>query len=501
LIILFSITITVLAGVVLLFLRNRGIRYAWLVATLGLGTVLLLLIVSGPQDDLYSFPIWQVTRDGVLFAAFDLPFETWLLTLTLLIVGIAQATRSAGHLPSDRSMHLGMMMITTGLSMIALAAANTISLVLAWTLVDLATGFMPGHRNETNLNASLPQAGSILLLMAASSMGLPLQSGVADAVPAPILADTFILLSAFLRFLSGTRGISGNGGGRERLLNRTFFSVLSCGALIRYAPYALEASGLLLFIPLLGALVCFVGILFSNSEFWRRSWAHVGQLGLLLMGMLLPAEVQSGYFAGAGVLLLVSHRSFSSVAGWTRWLSLIVPLTAAGLPLTPGGVLLQHAAVYGIVPMVTVALFLGSAALQSWWMWLASLGGEPAEDIPVQVPELAGMVLVMLLLVFSGWQLGFSYQPFTIIIGIVLIAGTSFWAARTESVLEVSATDTPWSSRSRLLSLQLRRVHDGLFDAYGYGVRLVSDILEGDGGTLWIIILVLVGVLTIRSQV
>jgi len=504
LVFLFVILLLLIPGLAFLFLRSERIRNAWLFALLAIVAVLFVLLIGGSHEEVVEFALWQVTRTWVLFAGFNLPAPIQVLAAAVLVRGLVNLTAMMSGSIRVTSKQVGQLLLLLGFTLAGLVASNSLALVLMWMLFDAAFIFRARSTGRPFLRCLLTGAASIGFLIAGSVVETAAIAHPDAAFLQPSVAKGFLIIAAFLRLIAGRWLLPGGDHEGRRVEDREYamYGALAWALLVRSIPFGFTTTGFSVVVLLL-SLLGFGGSLFSGRGDERRWWVRLCQLAIMLVGTLLPAEVQSVYFAAAGVLWVLTLNEMVDETGWSRWAYLILPLSQVGLPFTAGGIMV--AALFSVestpISLLLAGAFgMGGSSLLTWRVW-KNLRQQQTEGERLETAfHLAGVALVGLVLIYAGWRLGYTLNTGPVILGGALVVLTFALGVVVQPSPEWMETGRSILVGGKRIQRRARGMLTGLLQSYSYVVGLVSDILEGDGGTLWIIIFVLIGMLTLRSQ-
>lgn len=518
----FGFYFAALLAVGILHLARRPFSYAWLAAALGAllawGSIffwqldLPVLALENPWLPSDLFPVWPVFLVDEIGWVYALALGA--LALAVILTAPAQAT---GVSPSAWIGTLGL----TALGMLAYVSANPLTLVLVWTGLDLlelantlrlarqpdlseravisfgirafGTGFALWAMATngvalSSFGALSPQSGLFFLLAVGLRLGvLPLhltyrsepalRRGMGTVLRLAVASSSLVLLArlpaglvpvGLAPFLQGLLALALVYGAwkwlaaPDELSARPYWLIglgaLSVLAALRGSPLGSAAWGL--------ALIVFGGLVFLYSARQRifTLVLTVLGLGLLSLPFTLTATAWLGAapldwlfwpFVVAGQVLLMLgfvrhlwHKSESELASLPRWAQTAYPL--------------------GLAVLVVAAV------LPGLWGWPGAL----------QVglwPAAAAVGLIALLALLVWWRiarLSAAAQEGNALRPTVLREGESRLANWLESFAAVV-----WSAYRALRRL----------------VEFVSGLLEGDGGLLWTILVLVLLIIWFRQ--
>lgn len=498
--------ISVAAGVVLALLRTRPSHERRLVKLLAGIAIWLLLTVFGPADEAVQIPVWQVVSGHALSVRFDLNLWQWVWLQVFSSVYLIHLLHSAQDPADDRQAVLRF--VALGIFLLAAAAANDLARILLWLLLDILLALWRNVQRKDILPSLLLGIASVLLLMTGSVLSMLAGNAAgAEGVFSDGSRSLVILVAALLRLMSGFAGKT-----KENSLQETgtgnLLALLSGGLvvalLVQEAPIAAVSR------PWVLLFAC-VGLLLQIEAFFRPNDASqdvhpcYGQLLVLLcIGIAQPPETQTTILAaGASLWLILSaFDGFPPFrVPWWRWFVLLFPLVLAGLPYSPGGLFV---AALLTVQQALIVLIIGGMSLLlasagAWRRWQHLRREEIKSLDGVIVLDYVAAVVWISAILYPVLRAGASFSPASAIVFAILTMASALILVLGDRMPAWDWTPqrvTPFVFRTRVL---LGRLMGGVRTAYSYAVDLASDILEGDGGTLWIIVVVLMALLGLRN--
>ncbi|MBN2555995.1 MAG: hypothetical protein JXA97_08665 [Anaerolineales bacterium] len=509
-IILILAFISIAAGLLLLFLKKRLARSLWQTAMVGAALIWALLLISGPTEEALVHAGWQVTPGQILYFEFSLPPQAWVVAVILIGLFLLRLLTIGGGSTPESARNLPAVFGLLGISLLAMGAANPLTLVLIWTLFDSGFFVWEATQGKPPSRGFILGMGSILLLMMGSILDLGAFGESEALLFVPINYSEFIiLLAAGLRFLSSV-----SWGDESSYTLHTPFSdlpaMLSGGLgfllLVHFAPFSGLSPALM---TISAGIFCMLGIYYSLtaddglSALRGLNWPYAA----LVLGILtLPSEVQRNLLASVGglwALKVVFQRFAFLLSGWQRWGTILFPLAQCGLPFMLGNALLS-ASIFteGVsVPVELVFIFsMLIAAVNLWRRWDV-IGLESLKpDRFTLFLQVSSSVILLFMIVFAGIQLGTGFRWEAAIAAGVLV-GTSFLLTR--AFQKTSIIFNPSLVGLKGTTIQTKRVYRGMVNGirslYDYGIGFASDIVEGSGGTLWIIVILLMLVIGLRN--
>jgi formate hydrogenlyase subunit 3/multisubunit Na+/H+ antiporter MnhD subunit len=463
---------------------------------------------------------------------------TWLFSTAILFAALAAfltgLTRPGGPRLGPRT---GSLLITTA-ALAAIQAQNLITLAVTWTALDIIYFvclmlLARGERLEAQAVLSLAFNTAATFLVVAAALNV-LNSGQRLFIigESPLTSRAVLLLLLAVVFRLGVfpfhLSLPAEANIRQGL-----------GTLLRLAPAAVALSLLahviavaerLPLVPWLSAAAA-LGLLVGALQWWDTPDPRQGLSFVVLAhsSLALLAALNGGQAAGVGVLAfglalilggaaLFLHNGYhESEKGWLA-ASISGALVLAGLPITVGFVaaatLYQALAVSGswillVVCVIGQLLLAASYVRLIFWPGEEMSKGEPA----LGVAYLFGLALPVLFAVVTGLATGALTKAFGASIpgllssenltglGAVLaaaIGGVGLW--QFENVIRGRA-ERAWGSVTSAARLDwLYIAFWEVYRTFGRTLRTAADIVEGEGGVLWTIVVALLVWLLFRNR-
>jgi hypothetical protein len=510
-----SILFLLITPLVILIIRvvRPGFVYHWLLAVAGAGIAWSLVLLAGlrlPQT--LRLVAWQPevffpSSPALLVDQFSWPFAAGVATLLLGVI----LTDVARPVEVDWSIWAAELALA-GWGLFAILAGNPLTLLLAWTAVDLLSLIIllgeakaAGASREFVIQFSIRLAGSFLLIAAVFSAA-GAGSSVSFSVNSPLslllfLAAGGLRLGVFPLHYPIRQGpvIRRGLDILAQLIPAASVLVLltRIASLIGTTRVTAPYPSLVLFVLGLAGLLAAVAWYLSTDEYEGRQLWVLGAASLALAASLrgLPqASLAWGlatFFAG-GLLLLATFRN--KQVSWFFLIGLIglsaLPLTptwsGAGLftaPFSPPLVLFWFAHIFLLLGFARHALHLsGSIAGLERWVILV---------YPV------GLGLLMLVYYWIGWRIKPETAGLPLVywlegpLSLVLAGLALFWMGRNEQVWTRSRLIIEPVFSSRWLYLLVLFFYQLLDRLVGF----VTLVLEGEGGILWVLLWTLLVVL------
>lgn len=507
--ILSPILTLLLASLLLLALRftRRGFKRSWLTAMTGAMLSIagvFLWKVDFPQH--YSLPVWQPATVFRYSPAWLADGLSWPYALSLVVLLAAVIWTSVVRAEADPLSWAGALLLAA-LGILAVAAENPLTLVLAWTAIDLTEliTMLRSTEGESRVEGvivafSARLAGTALVLWAST---ISIASGaLLDFSNTPARAGIFLLLAAGLRLgilplhlpYQQETGIRRGFGTMLRLVSAA--SSLALLARLPSSAFAGEWTPILMTLLALGALYAGWMWLRASDELTGRPFWVLGMASLSIAAGLRAGPAGSvawgtALVLGGGALFLYSARQRS-----LSWLCLLAAAGVSALPFTlsaAGWQSTSHALALFLIPCLPAqALLLAGFVRHSLHPGETSLESQPRWVRATYTFGLALPAATTLLLGVWGWdgarQVGVWWAA-TAAIG--LAAGFFFLARRPQVRGAVAGSGGRWAD-----ILRLNWLYRAIWFLFGLLDRIsavATAALEGEGGILWsLLLLVLV---------
>lgn len=491
-------------SVSIIYRLKPGFRYYWLIlsAISGLCWLMVLLqLLSMPSEQPLLF--WEDISLIHVSPAIRIDQVSWSMALALAALPFAILLTSPARTVSPSPLVWAGILAIASAGLLAVTAGNPLTLLLAWVMIDITelfilVGQLPGSAERVRLSSAyLPKILSILLVLLAilEAQSSGVQLGLLDIPPS---VNLYLFLAAALRlgvlplhlpFLTELQLRRGLG-----IALRLVPAAASLSLLARTAVDGIPVEWQNLVLALAGLAGIYGGLswLFAADELDGRPFWLLGITALsVASAALAQPEASLGWaliavLSGAA-LFLASH----SVPA-RRAILLAGLLAAVGLPYSPG--------------WPAAGLFGGSFSMHFLWfaltqalLWAGYLRHSlTARDSLVSsqpyITILYQIGFIFPLLVFAG--VGWSILPW--MKTQVWWSGLLSLPAGTGLFLLYRRVQQPSSelllALRRFFSLEwLYRMLWAIYNGLGRLVHLISIILEGEGGLLWtVLILILI---------
>jgi hypothetical protein len=520
--VLLTLSLLLLAAVTLVALRisRPTASYAWLVAASGilLAWISVFFWQLALPVKLLAGPWLALSR---LTTALELVANqsAWVYVISLTALAGAVVLTSPVRIFTVGPTEWAGTLTLLALAIVSILADNPLALVLVWTAIDL-TEFFITLRSSTS--ASISERTVVSFSIRAVGTGFALWASVVGTVngqaflfeQTPVQAGIFLLLAAGLRLGVLPLHLPYR---NEPVLRRGFgtslrltTAVTSLVLLARLPAAAVEAR----YVPYLMGFVALAALysawkwLSAPDELSGRPYWIIGMSALAVSATLRGNSAGSAAWGAALVLFGGLSFLYSARQVWfTRVLAVLgVLLLALPFTLTASGWLGSFPLPFLFWPLflaVQVMLVAGYlrhlfrpsstsfAELPSW--------AQAAYPVGLLLP-----VLTALLLGFWGWPGAFQLGDWVVsLVMVVLAVIVVFLVIRFQRLgIFESAASGEEDRQSRFLVFQERwvGVFWSLYRSLGRLFIFASNLLEGDGGLLWTLLLLVLFISLLQER-
>ncbi len=515
------VLILLLGAVALWIMKSRSERLLWTVAATTAATAWISALILAPWTPMESrFSTWRpatlfVSRLSLSLDPISWPLVVAALTCTLAVLLAAPALYGSG-LRRARPYIL----LYSALSLLALEAANILTVIVAWTLVDLAAllFILSGSKEQRDVRqlyqrAAIDLAGMLLLLVARlfaasgefAALGGP---SIESALPASLLAIAVLIRLGLLPLHFVLPPLSGERRGVGTLL-RLFPPVVSLTVLARVmaAGIPIGLAPWLQIAGFLGLLVGGVRWVLARDIIRARPYMVLTVAGTGLWVASGLAESAASVMTATLVLLLLAGVTISLAERYERWhaaFPVLAALLFAGVPFSPGAVILKGALSPqrpGLGLIWTPAALLGLAAMAAGALsrlgkakkhWIA---GERLARWTYSAGLLLPTAIAALLAPRFGAEASIQ-GALGFVIAALLAAGIWWWRRR---LLEAAALRLERMARW----LDFGPLYACVAAIYRSLLRVlkgVANALEGKAGLLWLYLVLLLLLLAVPGS-
>ena len=494
-------------SLLLLLLFRPDFRYSWMLATTGAFLAWISVFFWQAQIPLLlSLPSWEpasLFTDSPLFLA-DQSSWTYAFALVTLILGTLLTAIARPNFPNSAAWAGTLALGAVGI--MAVLADNPLTLVLAWTAIDLAELFtLLGSVKGKNLRERVVISFTMRVLGSAFLLWANFASAAAGSslnfVAAPSQAGIYMLIAAGLRLGVLPMHLPFR---TESALRRGFGTMLRLSSaassliLLARIPFSSLHSPLIPYILGLVTLAALYGgwMWFRASETLdARPYWLLGMGSLALAATLRANPTGSvawglALIFGGGILFLSSLEHI-----WLKRLLFFNVVLMAGLPFTftATGWINKSASWWIFTPLLLTA----HALLLAGYFRHARRGDKTPLNLDNQFLRIlypAGILvfsLSQIMLGIIGWQGAAQVGAWVSSLFIVLLTAALIWLR--PRVRALNPLQAHWLTPNT--ESGFNRVYSAFWSLY-YALRNLSEqitnILESDGGTLWALLFLIV---------
>jgi hypothetical protein len=502
---LLAVLILISAAISIGILRvyRPGFAYAWIIAALGAmaaWSLVLLSTLSAPQ--IISLASWELepyfpSSPGLVVDQISWSFSLAISTLVLSVI----LTDSARASEADSSAWAGSLALS-GVGIFAVLAENPLTLLYAWTAIDVTQLVIMRWRLEPGeglgkviIGLSVRMTGIVLLILA--MIYIPSSDASLGFQALPSIAGILLFLAAGLRLgVLPIRGVYLQDYKLPRSLGSISQLVPAATSLLLIVRIA-NSSASINFLPLLLVLSWLVAIyggylwIISRDELEGMPYWIIG-VGSLAFAAALKGGIEAslawsivGVLTGGLIFLMSAHQKYSIV------FVILGLVTLSGVPYTPTS---NGMALYSepYDPLLFVFV-LPHALLMAGYL---KQGTHERETLPgverwVTIIYPWGLVLLLLAQVLVNW---WGVRPTFMPIGglaalITLVLATLIYWAYLRGYRIPHLVQDIFES---IISLRwLSRIIESIYTITARILNGVSLVLEGEGGVLWAIVLLI----------
>lgn len=524
----FPVTLFFLGALVILILRRTisAFGYAWLIsAAVSLLNWLIFIILRWTAPEPFSIAGWQPISGVESALMFTLDNASWpyAMALTTLVLGNVLTAPVRMQRATPAWTWSGILAIG-GMGMLALLAGNPLTLALAWTGVDfIEMLFIISSVSDKNISLravvsfGARVSGTFILIwaMALSRLrGLDLSfASVSPEIGLYLLLASGLRLGVIPFYVTYANDLPVRRGfGTLLRLVAPASSLVMLGRLpnlVMPSQWALALSAFTALAALYGAIMWLTA---ENELAGRPYWL----IALAGMAVASVARVQSAASIPWGVTMLLSGGMlFLYSVRWGRswWLALSGFIAMTGLPFTPcasgwSGLIVSP------INILDIIFLLAHAILLIGYLRHALRPGDSADGlerwIKVIYPIGLGLMAAVQWLIAFGPDLLPKSNLWASIISTCISIGITVWLYRRRSQSDQGAYPTWIIYLSRRVGVPLADFFrmDWLYRLFYLPYRLLQNIsgtlslvIEGDGGLLWSLLLLILLISLIRSGV
>jgi len=505
------------AAVVILRVWMPRFRFGWLSAVAATGLAWLSIWLWQAQLPLsINVPFWRVSELSATSPAFSVDGISWLYAISLVALALASLLTAPARASFPNSSSWAITLGLTALALLAVSAANPITLVLIWAALDLLElaamlRWTRGHRAIGRAIAvfSVRASGSLVLMLAQVVGSQP--GSAFDFRSIPPQANPLLLIAAALHvgvlpfplpYFSETSLRRGTGT-TMRLVSAAASLVL----LSRMVQGGISAPAAILLL-----LLCGVAALYT-AWMWLRAPDEIAGRSYWIIGLAclsIAAALQGNPIGAAGwgvALLLTGGILFlSSVQhAWLSRVSLIGAWTLSALPfsLTASGWRNET----GLLNLALPLFIIAQALLLAGYVRRAArpsihtrLESQPAWIRSIYPAGIWILLAIQLLLGLWGWAGAAQIGAWAAGVAASLMALGLVWIIPRVPALN----PMPMQNLPRFSAPGLDRVYDAIGRA-SRGIQAVTltitRTLEGEAGIMWSLVLLVLFISLIVGRV
>ncbi len=506
--IILILSILVLAGFRLARYSNS---YSWLTAVLGtLFTWVSMLFWQINLPKGFSPSLWIPVRLFSTSPHLMADTSSWLYSISLAALAAAVILTSPSRTKNTLSptSWAGTIALTF-LGLLAVLADNPLTLVLCWTAIDLTEFYNTLSASDS---PQLSERSVISFSVRAAGTGIALWASVLNSMKGQVFSfehassETTIILLVAVGLRLGVLPLH-LAYRTEPTLRRGFGTILrlttaasSLILLARLPANALESqSKLVPFMILLVAMAAVYGgwnWFFAKNEITGRPYWIIGMSALSMAATLRGSSTASAAWGSAmilfgGIAFLYSARKavFSRIISGFCIFLLAIPFT-----LTSTGWNGTFPYPYLFLPIFMISqLMLAAGFVRHIFLPAESSFDELPAWAQTSAPAGIGILgLTIVLTGIWGWTGALQIGSWKIVLSMIIFSAVIFFAGR--RIIKIIPTEI----KTRVSSFRLPKLHifSKLASSFWFVFRLsgsligaVNGLLEGDGGLLWTLLL------------
>jgi hypothetical protein len=519
--VLLTLLLLVLASVALVALRvsRPSASYGWLAAALGVLLVWISIFfwqIDLPQH-LYSS---QWTALSVFSESPELMADqyAWLYAFSLVAVAGAIVLTSPARMSVITPASWVATLILAALALLSILADNPLALVLAWAAIDLAEFF---NTLRSSNSASISERAVISFSIRAAGIGIVLWASVISALSGqaylfentPPQSGIFLLIAVGLRLgvlplhlPYRTEPVMRRGFGTNIRLTSAATSLVLLARLpasaidARYVPYLL---GFIAVAALYGGWKW----LFAKDELNGRPYWIIGMSALSIAAALRGNPAGSAAWGVALVLFGGISFLYSARQIWFTGILAALGIFLMALPytLTASGWVGDFPLPFLFWPLFIAAHIM---LVAGYIRHLFHAGEIQFSELPrwaqASYPMGLGLMGVTVLIpAFWGWPGALQLGSWIVATVLAILAGLVVFAIFRYGSFTPSQSSAPIEYRASRYAVIQDAIITGLWAAYRAVGRLfgyIANLLEGDGGLLWTLLLLVLLIFVMRGR-
>lgn len=493
---------------------RQDFRFAWLIATGGtflawLSVFLWLLRLP----IMFSLPVWQPRSLFINSPVFAADSLSWPYALSLTTLALATMLTATARVVFPNPITWSGILILTGLGLLAISADNPLTLVLVWAAIDLTELINqlravsgPKLNESVVISFSTRAIGLGILLwagMVSIASGTPL-----NFISTPPQAGLYLLVAASLRLgvlplhlpFTAESTLRRGFGTVLRLVSATSSLIL----LARIPSNSLSTPLTSLLMILTGVAALYGGWMWlsASDALNGRPFLLIG-LASLAVASTLRANPAGSVAWGCAMILAGGALFLTSIQG--KWLTRILLAGTWGLsalPLSPtaAGWLSGTSTpwVFWLLFIPAQALLLSGYVRHALRPAESSFASQPQWAKTVYPVGIALLPLAHFLIGIWGWAGALKLGVWWISLISILLAASLTWTIPRLPLIYPGRLQRPLPITTSWLN-RLYRILWGLYQLLSRLSFTIAQTLEGDGGILWTMLL-LVLIISLLGQ-
>jgi hypothetical protein len=504
------------AGVIaVLARRNPEIGSTWMIAA-GAGALAWLILAGTPLRFFQEITItgWVPTQGYLIKLQFQLDKITWPYALSIIALNIAVMLTSSAriHVKNESFLWAGSLLLT-GIGVLACSTLNPLSLILVWTLLDIAElGFILFIRSDRRIESagllsftwrvfgSLILAGVIIL---AGDKGQPASF---PALAGKLLPAVLLAVILRLGIFPLHQGFSQSGS-----INRSAGNVINliapATALVLLGRIPIDFTG---YLPVLLILLILIYAIFTALQWSTSSGELHGRafwvFTVAILAIFSTINGQPQFSAVWGMILLIGGGSLFLASPRNKWVSILLMVVFFGISGIPGSAsmtawkgILNGAPVYEIPFFILIVTILYYGYIR----FLQTPEGDFSNVdrwVKVVYPTGIGVLILTQWVVFirtlpTSFTMDFWWCSVLVVLLTLLVF---IWRMRkfperiNRSLSKIEGLFEGEAARTLGMIFRfgwLTRIINGLFSLIQQFIGFITSVLEGEGGILWAILL------------
>lgn len=505
------VLITTSLALVLITIFLPKFRYSWLIGTIGaLISVISTFLWQLKVPLTFSLPTWQPISVLPFYPSWLADGYSWSYAISLTTFGLAFMTSSVIRKQSKSLDWAGVLFIIS-IGLLAVTSNNPLTLVIAWTALDFSEliillNTLESKRSEEIIVFFSLHLGSVFFLL--WSCIISISSGSAmDFRSLPNNAGIYMLIAAGLRLgiLPLQFSINEMNIKREVVTSLRLISAASALTLLTRIPIssipANVQTNLLFLTGLFSIIGGWIWLVspdeYSGLQFWILSLGSLALSAFLYGNSIGSVAWGTAMILSGGLLLLYSSRSKRN-----NWLLFFGFLGFSALPFSlTASVWLRQSNISGllIIPHVLAHSLILAGYVRHAFRHQSETDLN-SESPWMQVIYIVGLSTLPILIIITGLWGWFGARIFGIWwIGAATIGFSVFIFYFYRAINNLIKAFNSQFSYIKLPSF-ISAIYWTIYVFFQKIIKLLTTILEGDGGILWSIVL-LVLFISLISQI